>query len=127
MPFHLRSLLPFRLAAASIALGVLAGVSAQTPAQPKPAQKFKTLSFTCRVLYEPARTIWVRELEIDYDRKAFQVLRIDGVKVHGFAVDGTSIITHLDNERIYLDLSVPQWKSEFREAAQGQGVCIKNR
>jgi hypothetical protein len=47
--------------------------------------------------------------------------------VHGFAVDGASIITHLDNERIYLDLNVPQWKSEFREAAQGQGVCIKNR
>jgi hypothetical protein len=100
-------------------------VNAQTKA--KPAQQLKTLSYSCRVLYEPARTIWVRELEIDYDRKAFQVLRIDGVKVHGFAVDGASIITHLDNERIYLDLNVPQWKSEFREAAQGQGVCIKNR
>jgi hypothetical protein len=110
---------------ACIALGLCLGASAQTTA--KPAKKLKTLSFTCRVVYEPANSMWVRELEIDYDSKAFQVLRIDGVQAHGFSVDGASIITHLDNERIYLDLSVPSWKSQFREAAQGQGVCIKNR
>jgi hypothetical protein len=97
-------------------------------AQPaKPAKKLKTLSFSCRVLYEPARSLWVRELEIDYDSKAFQLLRIDGIQVHGFSVEGAQIITHLDNERIYLDLSEPSWKSQFREAAQGQGVCVKNR
>ena len=100
--------------------------SAQTAGPAKPAKKLKTLSVTCRVLYEPARTLWVRELEIDYDSKAFQVLRIDGVRVYGFAVDGAAVITHLDNERIYLDLSIPSWKSQFREAAQGEGVCIKN-
>jgi hypothetical protein len=111
--------------AACISLALCASVSAQTT--PKPAKKLKTLSYTCRVVYEPANAMWVRELEIDYDTKAFQVLRIDGVKAHGFSVDGASIITHLDNERIMLDLSVPSWKSQFREAAQGQGVCIKNR
>jgi hypothetical protein len=111
--------------AACISLALCASVGAQTT--PKPAKKLKTLSYTCRVVYEPANAMWVRELEIDYDTKAFQVLRIDGVKAHGFSVDGASIITHLDNERIMLDLSVPSWKSQFREAAQGQGVCIKNR
>jgi hypothetical protein len=111
--------------AAYLALGLAVGASAQTA--PKPAQKLKTLSFTCRVLYEPSRALWVRELEIDYDKKAFQVLRIDGVRAHGFAVNGATVITHLDNERIHLDLNIPSWKSEFREAAQGQGVCIKNR
>jgi diacylglycerol kinase family enzyme len=109
----------------SFALGLMASAQAQAPA--KPAKKLKTLSYSCRVLYEPARALWVRELEIDYDSKAFQTLRIDGVKAHGFSVDGANIITHLDNERIYLDLSIPSWKSEFREAAQGQGVCLKNR
>ena len=118
--FHLLSLL-------ALALSMGLSASAQTAASAKPGKKLKTLSFSCRVLYEPARTLWVRELEIDYDSKAFQVLRIDGVQAHGFSVDGASIITHLDNERIYLDLSVPSWKSQFREAAQGQGVCIKNR
>jgi hypothetical protein len=109
----------------SFAIGLLTGAQAQTPV--KPAKKLKTLSYTCRVLYEPARALWVRELEIDYDRKAFQALRVDGVKAHGFSVNGASIITHLDNERIILDLNVPSWKSDFRDAAQGQGVCIKNR
>lgn len=118
--FHLLALL-------ALALSMGLSASAQTAASAKPGKKLKTLSFSCRVLYEPARTLWVRELEIDYDSKAFQVLRIDGVQAHGFSVDGASIITHLDNERIYLDLSVPSWKSQFREAAQGQGVCIKNR
>lgn len=115
------------LALLALALSMGLSASAQTAASAKPGKKLKTLSFSCRVLYEPARTLWVRELEIDYDSKAFQVLRIDGVQAHGFSVDGASIITHLDNERIYLDLSVPSWKSQFREAAQGQGVCIKNR
>jgi hypothetical protein len=109
----------------SFALGLMASAQAQTPA--KPGKKLKTLSYTCRVFYEPARALWVRELEIDYDRKAFQALRVDGVKAHGFSVNGASIITHLDNERIILDLNVPSWKSDFRDAAQGQGVCIKNR
>jgi hypothetical protein len=99
---------------------------AQTqPAKAKPA--VKTLNFTCRVLYEPSKALWVRELEIDYGKKTFTELRIDGIKAHGFAVTGGTIITHMDNERIMLDLNVPSWRSEFREAAQGQGVCIKNR
>jgi hypothetical protein len=95
------------------------------PAKPKPA--VKTLNYTCRVLYEPSRSLWVRELEIDYGKKTFTELRIDGIKAHGFSVTGGTIITHMDNERIMLDLNVPSWRSEFREAAQGQGVCIKNR
>jgi hypothetical protein len=119
------SLFLARSLAACLALGLTVAASAQTTA--KPAQKLKTLSFTCRVLYEPSRALWVRELEIDYDKKAFQALRIDGVKAHGFSVDGANVITHLDNERIHIDLNIPSWKSEFREAAQGQGVCIKNR
>jgi hypothetical protein len=103
------------------------GAVAQTSTPTKPSGKLKTLSYSCRVLYEPSRALWVRELEIDYDSKAFQALRVDGVRVHGFATDGVIITTHLDNERIELDMKIPQWKSQFREAAQGQGVCVKNR
>ncbi len=107
-----------------VALLVQSAAFAQ-PAKPKPA--IKTLNFTCRVLYEPSKALWVRELEIDYDKKKFTELRIDGTKAHGFSVNGGTIITHMDNERIMLDLNIPSWRSEFREAAQGQGVCIKNR
>jgi hypothetical protein len=111
--------------AACLVFGFAVSSNAQITA--KSVQKIKTLSFTCRVLYEPSRALWVRELEIDYDKKAFQALRIDGVKAHGFSVDGANLITHLDNERIQFDLNTPSWKSEFRDAAQGQGVCIKNQ
>ncbi len=111
-------------------LGVMlinsAGFAQNAPAA-KPKAKVSTLAYTCRVLYEPSQALWVRDLEIDYDKKKFIELRIDGIKAHGFSVNGGTIITHMDNERIMLDLSVPIWKSEFRQAAQGQGVCIKNR
>lgn len=126
----MKALFPVRasLLAWLCALGLASGVGAQTTlSKAAAAPKLKTLSFTCRVLYEPTRALWVRELEIDYDKTAFQVLRIDGVRVHGFAAEGAVISTHLDNERIYLDLSAPSWKSEFREAAQGQGACVKSR
>lgn len=103
----------------------LVGTSASI-AQEKKAKK-QTLSLTCRVVYEPSRALWVRELEIDYDKKKFIELRVDGVKAHGFSASGMDITTHLDNERIEIDLNIPSWKSQFREAAQGQGVCIKNR
>lgn len=99
--------------------------SPASKAQAKPQAKIKTLAFSCRVLYSPARSIWVRELEVDYDKNAFTALRIDGVPVHGFSAEGAQISTHLDNERIYLDLSAPSWRSEFREAAQGEGTCVK--
>jgi hypothetical protein len=98
------------------------------PKAPAKAQaKVKTLVFSCRVLYSPARSIWVRELEVDYNKKAFTALRIDGIPVYGFSAEGAQISTHLDNERIYLDLNAPSWRSEFREAAQGEGACVKSK
>ncbi len=114
-----------RSLAAGLTLCLCSAVGAQTAS--KLAKKLKTLSYTCRVVYEPSRAMWVRELEIDYDKKNFVELRIDGVKAHGFSASGTQIGTHLDNERIEIDMSIPSWKSQFRETAQGQGVCVKNR
>jgi hypothetical protein len=110
--------------------GMAAGSAwAQLPAQPsqKAHGKLQTLSYTCRVMYEPAKSLWVRELQIDHDRKGFVALRIDGVPVHGFAAEGAAIQTHLDNERIALDLTQATWRSELRDQASGQGPCIKER
>lgn len=118
---------PFLLRFLAMTFAICACMSAAAQPAAKPAKKLKTLSYTCRVVYEPSNAMWVRELEIDYDKEAFKVLRVDGVQAHGFSAAGQFLTTHLDNERIYLDLSVPSWKSQFRESAQGQGVCIKNR
>jgi hypothetical protein len=121
---------PFNLSVCVALLSIFAwsgvGVSAIAQTSPSPASKAQAKpQASCRVLYSPARSIWVRELEVDYDKNAFTALRIDGVPVHGFSAEGAQISTHLDNERIYLDLSAPSWRSEFREAAQGEGTCVK--
>jgi hypothetical protein len=34
---------------------------------------------SCAVAYLPQRSTWVREIRIDWDRKAIRSLRIDGV------------------------------------------------
>ena len=117
----MQNLIPLGLVAGLVFVGASATTAKET------TRKKSTLSFSCRVVYEPSNALWVRELEIDYDKKKFIELRIDGVKAHGFSASGKEITTHLDNERIEIDLSIPSWKSQFREAAQGQGVCIKNR
>jgi hypothetical protein len=65
----------------------------------------------------------VRTVEIDHDARRLRALRIDGVPVHSYAIDGTTIRTALDNERIVLDTAAGQWQSDFRGLAQGQGRC----
>jgi hypothetical protein len=109
------------------------GNADSSAASPKNSQKEKrqdrnkNLSFSCRVVYEPAGSVWIRDLSVNYDNKSFTSLRIDGVAVYGFAVEGTRLITHLDNERIFIDLSVPNWKSKFRDQAVGEGICVRNQ
>jgi hypothetical protein len=119
-----------------IAVLGLQTVQAQTQptpsSTPKPVQQsvkapaLKTLSWSCRVFYTPARSIWVREVALDYDREAPRAIRIDGVPVHGFSFEDALVSTHLDNERITLDLAKPEWRSTFRDQAAGQGACVKN-
>ena len=71
----------------------------------------------------PTRSTWVRSLEIDHDERRVRALRIDGVAVYTFAVEGTVIRTALDNERITLDTDRLEWQSDFRGQAQGRGRC----
>lgn len=82
-----------------------------------------TARYRCEVVYLPARSTWVRSVEIDHDERRIRTLRIDGVAVHSFAVDGTMIRTALDNERIVLDTASGQWQSDFRGQAQARGRC----
>jgi hypothetical protein len=82
-----------------------------------------TARYRCEAVYLPARSTWVRQVEIEHDERRVRVLRIDGVAVYSFAVDGTVIRTSLDNERIVLDTASLHWQSDFRGQAQGQGRC----
>lgn len=82
-----------------------------------------TARYRCEAVYMPARSSWVRSVEIDHDARRVLALRIDGVPVHSFAVEGTVIRTALDNERIAFNTANGQWQSDFRGLAQAQGAC----
>lgn len=80
-------------------------------------------AFSCAVAYLPARTTWTRTLELRYDAARLSAVRIDGQAPYAFSVQGTLIVTSLDNERIVVDVASGQWRSDFRDRATGQGRC----
>lgn len=82
-----------------------------------------TARYRCEAVYMPARSTWVRSVEIEHDARRVLALRVDGVPVYSFAVAGTEIRTALDNERITFDTATLGWQSDFRGLAQGQGRC----
>ncbi len=82
-----------------------------------------SVQYRCEAVYLPARSTWMRSVEIEHDDRRVRGLRIDGVAVYSFAVDGTLIRTALDNERILLDTASGQWQSDLRGLAQGRGRC----
>ena len=81
------------------------------------------VGLVCEAVYAPAREIWVRRVEISYDDQRVSAVGIDGVPVHSFSVNGTVILTALDNERIQIDVARLSWQSDFRGLAQSQGRC----
>lgn len=78
---------------------------------------------SCAVAYLPQRSTWVREVRIDWDKKAIRSLQIDGLQPHGFSLIPQGVMTAVDNERIQIDLVTRQWQSNFRGLATGQGRC----
>lgn len=77
----------------------------------------------CDVVYLPTRASWVREVVLSHSRQRLTTVAVDGVPVYSFALNGTWVLTSLDNERIQIDLSQPAWTSDFRGLATGQGHC----
>ena len=94
-------------------------LAALSPALAAPS----SLVLNCAVAYLPQRSTWVREVRIDWDKKAVRRLRIDGVEPYGFSLLPGGVMTAIDNERIQIDLVGRQWQSDFRGQATGQGRC----
>ncbi len=101
----------------------LAAVPLCAAAQAAPAQ----VGLVCEAVYLPARTIWVRRVVIAYDDHRVSEVRIDGVPVYSFAINGTVILTSLDNERIQIDTAAQTWTSDFRGLASAHGRCERSR
>jgi hypothetical protein len=81
------------------------------------------VTLVCEAVYLPARSVWVRTVGIGYDQRRVRSVLIDGVPVYSFSVQGTVILTALDNERIQIDTASQTWSSDFRGLASAQGSC----
>ena len=107
---------------------VLAGVlgSSAQAATPEGQAGQQTLELSCAVAYLPARSTWVRAVQIDWDAQRVQALRIDGLTPYSFALLPEGVSTAIDNERIEIDLRALSWRSDFRGQASGQGRCERS-
>lgn len=83
----------------------------------------RTVTLSCAVAYMPARSTWVREVQIEADKQTIRSLRIDGLTPYSFSRNPRGVSTAIDNERIQIDLTQAQWTSDFRGLASGQGRC----
>ena len=83
----------------------------------------QTVTLSCAVVYMPARSTWVRQVQIDWDDSTVRAVRIDGLTPHSFSLYPEGVATAIDNERIQIDLRQSLWMSDFRSQASGQGRC----
>ncbi len=81
------------------------------------------VDLVCEAVYLPARSSWVRSVRVHHDERRVRRVEVDGLPVYAFNVQGTTILTALDNERIQIDLTRQTWTSDFRGQATAQGRC----
>ena len=79
--------------------------------------------WTCNAFYLPARNIWQRTVAVEYDGEVIRSVQIDDVAVHSFTVEGSSLLTGVDGERIQFDAGELTWSSDLRGLASSSGRC----
>ena len=82
-----------------------------------------TSTWTCQAFYLPARSIWQRTIAIEYDGAAVRSVQIDGVAVYTFNLNGSSLMTAVDGERIQFDVAALTWTSDLRGLVSASGRC----
>jgi hypothetical protein len=119
---HRKGMWPWASPAVALATAaVLWVLGSPSPAQADGASEQVTL--VCEAAYMPTRSVWRRSVVIEYNDQRVLNVRIDGLKVFSFAVEGTLIMTGLDNERIQIDTATQIWTSDFRGLANARGHC----
>ena len=79
--------------------------------------------WTCNAFYLPARSIWQRTVDVEFDNGGLRAVRIDGVAVYAFNIQGTTLLTSVDSERIQFDTAAQTWTSDLRGIVSSQGRC----
>ncbi len=89
------------------------------------ASTVKIKQFTCAAFYLPTRSIWNRQVDIQYQNSQPVSVHIDGLPVYTFSMAGPVVMTALDNERIQIHTQALLWTSDFRGVASSQGACVE--
>ena len=97
------------------------------PAGSVPAAAAGVVRWTCNAFYLPARSIWQRTVDVEFDKKrgvnGVRAVQIDGVPVYAFNIQGSTILTSIDSERVQFDSSAQTWASDLRGIVSSQGSC----
>lgn len=99
------------------------GLMALWLSMPLWARTEQTVNYRCEAVYQPARSVWVRSVDLAHDGNKITEVRIDGVPVYSFNVHGPQVLTALDNERIVFDAQRLSWESDWRGVMQSSGRC----
>ena len=94
-----------------------------TAAETKPSAVVVT-RWTCNAFYLPARSIWQRIVAIEFDGNDVRAVQVDGVPVFAFNIQGTTVLTAVDGERIQFDPTIQTWSSDLRGIVSSQGNCL---
>ena len=83
--------------------------------------------WTCNAFYLPARSIWQRTVDVEFEQKlgvnGVRAVQIDGVPVYAFNIQGNTILTSIDSERVQFDSAAQTWTSDLRGIVSSQGRC----
>lgn len=79
--------------------------------------------WTCNAFYLPARSIWQRTVDLEFDNSGLRAVRIDGVAVYAFNIQDTTLLTSVDAERIQFETAAQTWTSNLRGIVSSQGRC----
>ena len=91
--------------------------------QPVPPDARGVVRWTCNAFYLPARSIWQRTVDVEFAAGGVRAVRIDGVAVYAFNIQGTTLLTSIDAERIQFDTAAETWASDLRGIVSSQGRC----
>lgn len=117
------------LAQATVLSLVLSTAQAQTisPAGSASLEAAGVVRWTCNAFYLPARSIWQRTVDVEFEQKlgvnGVRAVQIDGVPVYAFNIQGNTILTSIDSERVQFDSAAQTWTSDLRGIVSSQGRC----
>ena len=101
-----------------------AGAFAAEPAPLNGVGAVRTATWTCQAFYLPARGMWPRSVELQYDGAVVRSVLIDGIAAYTFTINGSTVMTAIDGERIQFDVAALTWTSDLRGLVSSSGRCV---